>query len=313
IARKRSKVIELGRKESSKIPAAGDPERKEGPAEVVQSGSTIGVRRPNQSGNSGGWVQWCSGCRRASEVGVASSTGALAPSTPGPGAAVVGCLLGGGDGGIGWRWCAHPRQPDAVRPVHGAHFPCDAPSDDSSCASDASSTAAGHQPESGAAAAAAQPAESAESPESPGHRAGNNQSTNCTQHQLFAAATSDYTEQGKETAQPLASSLDNYQLSLTACFSLERTLKKKKKDFTASRKWGIFKLAGKRVRVLQRDPTSRIGSHSKGNRRRKKKKKKKKKKGWKRRRGEIAEFLKRREIAGARWEERTSREGAGRL
>lgn len=87
-------MIELGRKESSKIPAAGDPERKEVPAEVVQSGSTIGVRRPNQSGNSGGWVQWCSGCRRASEVGVASSTGALAPSAPGPGAAVVGCLLG---------------------------------------------------------------------------------------------------------------------------------------------------------------------------------------------------------------------------
>lgn len=39
-------------------------------------------------------MQWCSGCRRASELGVASSTGALAPSAPGPGAAVVGCLVG---------------------------------------------------------------------------------------------------------------------------------------------------------------------------------------------------------------------------
>ncbi|KAK2586196.1 hypothetical protein KPH14_001460 [Odynerus spinipes] len=92
--RERSVVIGSGIQESSKIPAAGDPEKKEGPAEVVRSGSTIGVRRPNQSSNSGGWVQWCSGCRRASEVGVASSTGALAPSAPGPGAAVVGCLLG---------------------------------------------------------------------------------------------------------------------------------------------------------------------------------------------------------------------------
>lgn len=62
--------------------------------EVVQSGSTIGVSGPYQRPHLGGWVQWCSGCRRASEVGVASSTGALAPSAPGPGAAVVGCLVG---------------------------------------------------------------------------------------------------------------------------------------------------------------------------------------------------------------------------
>lgn len=81
--------------QSSKIPPAGDRELKEAQVEVVQSGSTIGVvSRPYQTPQQGGWVQWCCGCRRASEVGVASSTGALAPSAPGPGAAVVGCLVG---------------------------------------------------------------------------------------------------------------------------------------------------------------------------------------------------------------------------
>lgn len=88
-------VVNLGKVESSKIPPARDRELKEGQVEVVQSGgSTIGVARPYQSPEQGGWVQWCSGCRRASEVGVASTTGALAPSAPGPGAAVVGCLVG---------------------------------------------------------------------------------------------------------------------------------------------------------------------------------------------------------------------------
>ncbi|KOC70489.1 hypothetical protein WH47_00634, partial [Habropoda laboriosa] len=80
--------------QSSKIPPARDRELKEAQVEVVQSGSTISVSRSYQAPRQGGWVQWCSGCRRASEVGVASSTGALAPSAPGPGAAVVGCLVG---------------------------------------------------------------------------------------------------------------------------------------------------------------------------------------------------------------------------
>lgn len=88
-------AVNLGKVESSKIPPARDRELKEGQVEVVQSGgSTIGVARPYQSPEQGGWAQWCSGCRRASEVGVASTTGALAPSAPGPGAAVVGCLVG---------------------------------------------------------------------------------------------------------------------------------------------------------------------------------------------------------------------------
>lgn len=87
-------LITPGNPQNSKIPPAGDRELKEAQVEVVQSGSTIGVSRSYQSPQQGGWVQWCSGCRRASEVGVASSTGALAPSAPGPGAAVVGCLVG---------------------------------------------------------------------------------------------------------------------------------------------------------------------------------------------------------------------------
>ncbi|KYN10822.1 hypothetical protein ALC57_17022, partial [Trachymyrmex cornetzi] len=81
--------------QSSKIPPAGNREFKEAQVEIVQPGSTIDVNRTyQQTPQQGGWVQWCSGCRRASELGVASSTGALAPSAPGPGAAVVGCLVG---------------------------------------------------------------------------------------------------------------------------------------------------------------------------------------------------------------------------
>ncbi|KAG7190408.1 hypothetical protein KM043_006514 [Ampulex compressa] len=83
-----------GRPQSSKIPPAGDRELKEAQVDAVQAGSTVGVDRSYQAPQQGGWVQWCSGCRRASGVGVASSTGALAPSAPGPGAAVVGCLVG---------------------------------------------------------------------------------------------------------------------------------------------------------------------------------------------------------------------------
>ena len=41
-----------------------------------------------------GCVQWCSACRGRNKVGVASTSGSLAPSAPGPGAAVVGCLVG---------------------------------------------------------------------------------------------------------------------------------------------------------------------------------------------------------------------------
>ncbi|KYN33137.1 hypothetical protein ALC56_12470 [Trachymyrmex septentrionalis] len=85
----------MRQQQSSKIPPAGNREFKEAQVEVVQPGSTIDVNRTyQQTPQQGGWVQWCSGCRRASELGVASSTGALAPSAPGPGAAVVGCLVG---------------------------------------------------------------------------------------------------------------------------------------------------------------------------------------------------------------------------
>ena len=69
---------------------------------VVSSGNSVNDRdsyvsysQEHQvaSNNSREWVEWCGGCTRRQEVGVASS-GTLARSASGPGAAVVGCLVG---------------------------------------------------------------------------------------------------------------------------------------------------------------------------------------------------------------------------
>lgn len=56
------------------------------------------VQGPGAVNRGQSWSQWCGACRLSrSDFGVASSTpaGALTPSTaPGPGATVVGCLVG---------------------------------------------------------------------------------------------------------------------------------------------------------------------------------------------------------------------------
>lgn len=92
-----------------KIPPAGEHhyyhhQSKEFDLQVTQDSGIISCSRSSSSnqsfqveeinGPSRDWVQWCSACRGRREVGVASSSGSLPPSAPGPGAAVVGCLVG---------------------------------------------------------------------------------------------------------------------------------------------------------------------------------------------------------------------------
>lgn len=62
---------------------------------INSSGSNSRSLQVEEINGPRGWVQWCSACRGSRrEVGVATQSGSLPPSASGPGAAVVGCLVG---------------------------------------------------------------------------------------------------------------------------------------------------------------------------------------------------------------------------